>query len=353
MRSGSAWRPPPHRPQGRDQGGLGHDARPAPRRDAVGMTSNAVSASPVSRRKAAARASGASPVLTAGVVVALVTLVVSLAGLALDPRLIAGAPAWLKPMKFAVSIAAYLLTVRWMLRFLPDRPRLLTVVSSVLVGAFVAELICIVLQVVRGTTSHFNEATPFDAAVYNVMGSFVMLLFAGTVVVAVLALRRRGLDAGAAAGIRWGLVLCLLGMAEAVLMITNRGWSPSGGHTVGAPDGGPGLPITDWSLDHGDLRIAHFAGLHALQLLPLVAWALARDTALAATVRARLLSVLAVGYGVGVVLLAWQAERGQALLRPDGLTLVAVGALVLVTAGAAGVVLRGSRRLGAPAVARA
>src|SRR4051794_15064128 len=317
------------------------------------MISNAVSATPILSPKAAARPSSASRVLAAGVLVALVTLVVSLAGLALDPRLIAGAPAWLKPMKFAVSIAAYLLTIRWMLRFLPDRPRLLTVVSSVLVGAFVAELILIVLQVVRGTTSHFNEATPFDAAVFNVMGSFVMLLFAGTVVVAVLALRRRGIDAGAAAGIRWGLVLCLLGMAEAVLMIVNRGWSPTGGHTVGAPDGGPGLPLTDWSLDHGDLRIAHFAGLHALQLLPLAAWALIRFTPLAARVRARLIAVLAIGYGTGVGLLAWQAERGQALLQPDGLTLAAVAALVLVTAGAAGAVLRRGRQLEAPTVASA
>jgi hypothetical protein len=163
------------------------------------------------------------------------------------------------------------------------------------------------------------------------------------VVLSVLALRRRGLDAGAAAGIRWGLGLSLLGMAEAGLMIANRGWSPAGGHTVGAPDGGPGLPITDWSLDHGDLRIAHFAGLHGLQLLPLAAWALARFTPLPAVVRARLLAVLATGYGAGVALLAWQAERGQALLRPDALTLVAVASLALVVSAAAALVLRGAR----------
>jgi hypothetical protein len=299
------------------------------------MTSTSFATAPAVTPARAPRA-----VLAAGAWVAVATLVVSLAGLALDPRIIAGAPAWLKPMKFAISIAAYLLTVRWLLRFLPERPRLLTTVSVVLVGAFVAELVLIVLQVLRGTTSHFNEATPFDKAVFGAMGAFVMLLFAGTVVVAVLALRRRGLDAGVAAGIRWGLVLCLLGMAEAGLMIANRGWSSSGGHTVGAADGGPGLPVTDWSLDHGDLRIAHFAGLHGLQLLPLAAWALAAFTPLTARVRARLLSVLAGGYGLGVALLAWQAERGQALLRPDGLTVAAVGVLLLATGAAVAVVLR-------------
>jgi len=32
-------------------------------------------------------------------------LVVALIGLLLDPRVITGAPAWLKPMKFAISIS--------------------------------------------------------------------------------------------------------------------------------------------------------------------------------------------------------------------------------------------------------
>ena len=43
-----------------------------------------------------------------------------------DPRLIEGAPAWLKPLKFAVSTGIYGVTLAWILRFLPAWPRLVS-----------------------------------------------------------------------------------------------------------------------------------------------------------------------------------------------------------------------------------
>jgi hypothetical protein len=272
--------------------------------------------------------------LLGGAGIAAVSLVVALAGLVLDPRVIQGAPAWLKPAKFGISITLYMATLQWVASLVSGHRRLLLVLGAVLVTALTAEIVLIDLQVLRGTTSHFNVSTPFDSVVFEAMGGFVSMVFLATAVLALLALRIGGLDAGIAAGVRWGLLLTLLGLLEAVLMVTNFTWNPGGGHTVGAPDGGPGLPLTDWSTLHGDLRVAHFAGLHALQAIPLLAWLLAVRAPIDVRTRVRLVRVAAIGYAGLVALLTWQALRGQALLRPDVLTIAAGTALAAaVTAG--------------------
>jgi hypothetical protein len=281
-------------------------------------------------------------VLAIGAVIGALILVVALVGLVVDHRLITGAPAWLKPAKFAVSITVYLLTLRWVLAQVRGHRRAVAVATGVSVGVTLLELVWIGAQAARGVSSHYDEASAFDAATYFAAGALITTLFVVTLVTGLLVLRRTGLDAGVAAGIRWGLGVCLVGMFEAVLMVTNSRWNASGGHTVGAPDGGPGMPGTDWSLDHGDLRIGHFVGLHAFQTLPLLAWLLLRATSLDPRTRARLVAVAGCAQAVLVVLVTWQALRGQPLLRPDGATLLAAAALAVLTAAGAGVVL--SRR---------
>jgi hypothetical protein len=120
----------------------------------------------------------------------------------------------------------------------------------------------------------------------------------------------------------------------------------AGAHSVGVPDGGPGLPLVGWSTVGGDLRIGHFVGLHALQALPLLAILLSRffGTRLAERTRTRLLVVAGGGYGVLTKLLTWQALRGQPLLRPDALSLAALGTLVVAVATAAVLVIARDRR---------
>jgi hypothetical protein len=113
-----------------------------------------------------------------------------------------------------------------------------------------------------------------------------------------------------------------------------------GAHTVGAPDGGGGLPVTGWSTTGGDPRIPHFLGMHALQVLPLLLWALdaaavRRPLLRDPLVRYRLVRTAAGAASGLLALVTWQALRGQPLLTPDLLTWAAFLTLLTVTATAA------------------
>jgi hypothetical protein len=279
-------------------------------------------------------------VLTAAMaVLALVTAV----GVFADGRILTGAPLWLKPFKFSVSFVLYGLTLAWMLSVLPRRSRVAERAGVVIVAVALIEMVVIVGQAARGTTSHFNDTSELNAALFNVMGASIMVLFLAHLVIGVIALIQRIPDRNVRYAIRFGLALSLLGMLAAAPMVYPFGIAGANGasHTVGLPDGGPGLPLTGWSTVGGDLRIGHFVGLHGMQALPLLALLLARyGRRLDDVVRARLLLVAGSAYGVLVVLLTWQALRAQPLLRPDAVTLAAWAALALATGGASALVLR-------------
>jgi hypothetical protein len=301
-----------------------------------------------------------NPPLVALVLSMLVVSVVALLGLAVDPRVITGAPAWMKPLKFAVSITIYGATLLWMLTFIPDRPRLVAAVSwGVFLGLGI-EMVLIVMQVLRNTTSHFNQETPFDAAVFTAMGAVIAGMWLLNAIVAFLLARRRFAEAPIVWGVRLGLVAGLLGMTVAFLMtqptpdqdalIAATGSSSIvGAHAVGVADGGPGLPVVGWSTDGGDLRVAHFVGLHGLQVVPLLGLALVRfgPPWLPMRDRARLVGVAAAFWIALTLLLTWQALREQPLIAPDALTLLALGLLIAVTAGVSGAVLVRAWRTGA------
>ncbi|MFI7547106.1 hypothetical protein [Actinoplanes sp. NPDC049599] len=258
---------------------------------------------------------------------AVLALVAAIGALA-DPRVLTGAPIWLKPFKFAVSFVLYTLTLAWMLSLLERRSRVAERAATVLVAVSLAEMVVIVTQVIRGQTSHYNETTPLNAALWQVMSTSIMVLFVAHLVFGIVVLRRRIADRVSAHAVRWGLGLFLLGTLVAVPMVQPDQYA----HTVGAPDGGPGLPVLGWSTTGGDLRIGHFVGMHALQALPLLALLLGnRHDQLT---RIRLLTVGGIAYGILTVLLTWQALRGLPLLQPDALTLAAWAALAAATATA-------------------
>ncbi|GIE32936.1 hypothetical protein Ait01nite_059810 [Actinoplanes italicus] len=264
---------------------------------------------------------------------AAVLAVVSVGGILFDDRILTGVPIWLKPFKFAVSFVLYAWTLAWMLAVLPRRSRPAEWSAVIIVGVAVGELAIIVTQVLRGKASHYNVDTPFDELLWSLMGTSIMVLFFAQVAIGVVTLRQRIPNRAAAFAIRLGLGISLLGMGLAFLMtaqVTDTGLI--GAHSVGVADGGPSMPVTGWSTTGGDLRIGHFVGLHALQAIPLLAFALGRWTRLAEVVRARLVLIGGSAYAVIVLLLTWQALRAQPLLKPDALTLAAFAAVAAVTA---------------------
>ncbi|MBA3952578.1 MAG: hypothetical protein H0X57_11955 [Rubrobacter sp.] len=275
----------------------------------------------------------------------LLVLGAALIGVLLDPRVITGAPAWLKPMKFAISISIYCFTLLWLLTFVRGRPRLVGIIGWVTALALFVEMVLIVGAAALGATSHFNVSTPLHAAVWGTMGASIVLVWVMNLLTAVLLLFQRLPDPAFAWALRLGLVVSLVGMGVAFLMTNptagqmaaaeaGEGMTVAGAHSVGVEDGGPGLPITNWSTTGGDLRVPHFVGLHGLQALPLAGFLLAIFSPgwLRPGHRTALVWTAGLSYLGLVLLLTWQALRGQPVISPDAQTLGALLAL-LIAAG--------------------
>jgi hypothetical protein len=291
--------------------------------------------------------------LTGASVLMLAALILALVGLVVDPRTIAGMPAWMKPAKFATSTAIFMLTLAWVFTVLPAWTKTRRIVGRGTAAILVLEVAIIYLQAWRGTTSHFNLGTPLDGVLFSVMGISIGLQTALSVAVAIALWRQPFADRALGWALRLGLVISIIGASTGGLMVTpthaqiagarvTHRLPISGAHTVGAPDGGPGLSGVGWSRQHGDLRVPHFLGLHALQFLPLVIL-LATRRGVAEARRVRLAFVISASYLALFGILLWQALRAQSLVRPDALTMAALAIWAIATLVAAWVVLSRQR----------
>jgi hypothetical protein len=215
----------------------------------------------------------AQPLLFWSGVALLALMLPSSLGLWLDARTLNGISVWVKPMKFQASAAVYLITLAAFFLALPagaDKTRAgRYVVWAAVITAFF-EVGYITLQGARGVASHWNFSSAFTIAMYSLMGVGALVLNSAALVQGIMI--ARGGIAGIHPALRLGLALGLI--LTFVLGATFGGIMSSGtGHWVGGtPSDANGLPIFKWSRDGGDLRVAHFFGIHAMHFIPAFAW---------------------------------------------------------------------------------
>ena len=181
---------------------------------------------------------------------------------------------WAKPLKFALSIGIYALTLSWLIGQLHRMHRMhrLTRIAgtvSVSVTGLVIEVVIIVGAAALGDTNHFTVSTPLHSVLWSVMALSIVVVWLMTLVVGIALFRNPLGDRAKTPAIRPGGNIALVGMGLAILMTAPTAQQLddfqgiAGAHAVGAADGSPGLFLLGWSTVAGDLRIPHFVGMHA------------------------------------------------------------------------------------------
>ncbi|RYF42710.1 MAG: hypothetical protein EOO25_05770 [Comamonadaceae bacterium] len=193
-------------------------------------------------------------------------------GLALDDRRLGHFNVWSKPLKFQLALALQAATLAWALGHLSPALRRIAMPRSLAIGwsiVAVYEAGFITLQGARGVASHFNRATPWESIGATLMASGAGVLVLVTVWMGLVALWQARQQ-------RWAVMPLAIGLGFVGGGVL-AAWT---GGAMGAVRGYwpeplvepvQWMPVTGWVLSQTDLRIAHFVGLHQMQMLPAIA----------------------------------------------------------------------------------
>lgn len=262
---------------------------------------------------------------------------ISAVGMMFDAREVLGVNTWVKPLKFSISLILYAATMLWMFRYTKRLPRLKSFVLTASAFILFGEIVLIVLQAARAVPSHFNVSGSLNAAIWSTMGVLITGLYIVNLIGFALYLFSSHPDRTLAWSMKLGMLIMLVGFGVAFLMTSPtaaqlahmQSGAPAamvGAHTVGAADGGEGLPLVGWSTRYGDLRVAHFVGLHGLQALALfgfglVLFARRANNRLTETHRLLLVAGAFIAYLGFVLLVTFQALNMEPVTSPSPLTL--------------------------------
>lgn len=209
--------------------------------------------------------------------------------------------AWYKPFKFAFSTFLFAWAMAWYCYYLPNfNIKLFNWTVIILLGF---EIVYIALQASKGQLSHYNLSTPVYAALYSMMALAASAVTIYTAYVGLLFFTNTfpELPNYYLWAIRFGIILFVIFSFEGFAMGSRLN------HSVGALNDNSSLFIIGWSKTVGDLRVAHFIGMHALQVLPVLSFYVFKNT--------KLTLALSLLYGLLALLTLIQALQGKPLVK--------------------------------------
>jgi hypothetical protein len=199
---------------------------------------------------------------------------------------------WIKPIKFSMSFSTFASTISLLLLALQIPKWQLTLARRTIAASVSLEILSLAAQAWR-SAYHLAGHSLLDTSLAQMTNS----------------VRTNGIDRPMVSAIRYSIMIFLAGNAIGGYMLAR------GSHTVGVADGGPGLPFVNWSVIGGDLRIAHFIAIHAIQIVPLFAYILSQMAPILPVKHRRMaVGTLAIVVSVTVGATFVQAALGRPLI---------------------------------------
>ena len=231
-------------------------------------------------------------------------------GLIVDDRTLIGVNVWLKPLKFSISTGIYMITIGYMITLYPYSKLKKSIITGITAWTLLFELGIIWMQGARGVYSHYNMSNPVDGMLFAAMG---ILIGINVLIMVLFIIDTVRLKMKTSKAVQWaillGWIVVFFGSWVGGQMIQQVS------HSVGVADGGAGLPFLNWSTIAGDLRVAHFFGLHGIQIIPLFAWWYSRKSWTSNTNQIFAVTIFGLLYAGWIGFTFFQAKQGMALLN--------------------------------------
>ncbi len=234
----------------------------------------------------------------------------SLIGIFIDDRTLVGVNIWIKPLKFAISTGIYTLTVGFLITLYPYSRIKKNIINNIVSWSLLFEIIIIFSQAYRGVQSHYNVSSAYDGMLFAAMGILIAVNVLIMVLFAIDSVRLKlKVPKSVQIAILLGWLIVIFGSWVGGQMISQMA------HNVGVADGGDGIPLLNWSTIAGDLRVAHFFGLHAIQIIPLFALWMTKKWNTVSRKRIIATAAFALLYAAWIGHTFYQAKQGMPLIN--------------------------------------